>query len=132
MRLFITVILLIAWTSCVNATTKNLEYIPGEGASATQIMQQVYYVNQFYSFSHVPFVNQPKGLFTLIKKGVKQTYGLQFERYMNFDYSGHIKAKDLVIMKTGKFNGISMLITDYNDLKRSSMVQAWFKCGCHN
>ncbi len=125
MKSLITLLLLITNISVAKATSKSLEYISSTQAGPTQVMQQVYFVNKFYSFSYVPQSHQPKGLFTIIKKGVHQTFGLQFERYMNFSYAAPIKAKDLILIKTGKDRGISILITDYNDSDRYSTIQAW-------
>ncbi|MCB0355863.1 MAG: outer membrane lipoprotein-sorting protein [Bdellovibrionales bacterium] len=107
------------------ASDKDLAYLPSEQAQAVDVMNQVYYVNQFYSFSHVPFAYQPKGLFTLIKSGHNIYSQVKFERYMNFAYTGAIKAKDLILFTSGALRGTSILMTDYNDPQRSSMLQVW-------
>ncbi|MCB0392275.1 MAG: outer membrane lipoprotein-sorting protein [Bdellovibrionales bacterium] len=122
---FISVLLTFIFSLQSHAIYKDLAYQSSLQSTPEQIMNQVYYVNQFYSFSHVPFNYQPKGLFTLVKKSTYQVSTLQFERYINFEYPGLVKAKDLILFKNGKMDGTSLLITDYNDLERDSMVQVW-------
>ena len=50
----------------------------------------------------------------------------QFESYINNNYQDHvIKQKQLAIFRSGKLKGTGILITHYNDKKRSPLMQMW-------
>lgn len=105
---------------------KNLAYKTGN-LSATELVEQVYFVNHFYGFKNYGIGKQGKQITALIlrdKGGRPLT--LTLERYLNNNYSdGKINARDLAIFRSGKLKGTGMLITDFVDQNKSQSYEIY-------
>jgi hypothetical protein len=100
---------------------------PSGDLTADQIMDQVYFVNHFYSFKNYAITKQDKDITVLVIKGEdRKPTTNTLERYLNNEYSdGNIKAQDLAIFRSGKLKGTGMLITDYVDDAKSQSYMIW-------
>jgi len=120
---------LLLTTSSLSASVKtDLAYPKSELSSATDVMNQVYFVNHFYSFKNYSIEKKRRTITTLVKKSDgKKPLTDTVERYLNNDYVGDktIKAKDLAIFRSGKMKGTGMLITDYIDDTKSQEYLVW-------
>ena len=96
-------------------------------ASADEIMQQVYYVNHFYSFQNLVIRGEKNKLLEIINllPDHKMTKVLA-QRFIKHGFANKkIKTKDLLIIKTGKLKGTGLLATDYNDDKQAIKISLW-------
>jgi hypothetical protein len=100
---------------------------PSGDLTADQIMDQVYFVNHFYSFKNYAITKQDKDITVLVIKGEdRKPTTNTLERYLNNEYSdGNTKAQDLAIFRSGKLKGTGMLITDYVDDAKSQSYMIW-------
>lgn len=102
--------------------------IPSGSPSADEIMDQVYFVNHFYSFENYGIGKKGKKITVLVNKssGDKPTT-VTLERYLNnkYDDDDAVKAKDLAIFRSGKLRGTGMLITDFDDASKSQSYAIW-------
>lgn len=109
------------------AVTRTLA-IPSGSPTANEIMDQVYFVNHFYSFDNYGIGKKGKSITVLVNKssGDKPTT-VTLERYLNNDYDDDdaVKAKDLAIFRSGKLRGTGMLITDFDDTSKSQSYAIW-------
>lgn len=106
----------------------DLPYPKGKLTDATDIMNNVYYVNHFYAFKNYSIEKQRRTITVIVKKSDgKKPLTDTVERYLNNDYldDPNVKAKDLAIFRSGKMKGTGMLITDYKDDARSQEYLAW-------
>ena len=80
---------------------KDLAYPSGD-LTADQIMDQVYFVNHFYSFKNYAITKQKKDITVLVIKGEgKKPTTNTLERYLNNVYpEGATKAQDLAIFRS--------------------------------
>ena len=85
--------------------------------SANEIMQQVYFVNHFYSFKNLVIKGKKNKLLEIINFSAENKLTtLRAERFVRHHFSNEkIKTKDLMIIKTGKLKGTGLLATDYTD-----------------
>lgn len=102
--------------------------LPSGTPSANEIMDQVYFVNHFYSFDNYGIGKKGKKITVLVNKssGDKPTT-VTLERYLNnkYDDDDSVKAKDLAIFRSGKLRGTGMLITDFDDDSKSQSYAIW-------
>ena len=102
--------------------------LPSGTPSDIVIMDQVYFVNHFYSFDNYGIGKKGKKITVLVNKssGDKPTT-VTLERYLNnkYDDDDSVKAKDLAIFRSGKLRGTGMLITDFDDDSKSQSYAIW-------
>ena len=113
-------------TAAVAGVPNDLPYPSGD-LTADQVIEQVYFVNHFYSMKNYAIVKDGKEITVLVNKtkGKKPTT-VTLERYLNNDFSdGSIKARDLAIFRSGKLKGTGMLITDYVDDAKTQSYMIW-------
>ena len=114
-------------TTAIAGVPKDLPYPSGE-LNADQIMDQVYFVNHFYSFNNYAITKQGKDITVLVikREGKKPTTNT-LERYLNNDYAADdaIKAQDMALFRSGKLKGTGMLITDFQDDAKSQSYMIW-------
>ncbi len=106
------------------ATDKNTPY--NKSANALEIMQQVYFVNHFYSFKNYGFGKKGQKIATLVMrdKGSKRPVTIAFERYLNNNINKEaINSKDLVIFRSGRLKKMGVLITDYIDNNKTQLYE---------
>jgi len=106
----------------------DLAYPQGKLTNATEIVDNVYYVNHFYAFKNYSIVKKKRDITVIVKKSEgKKPLTETLERYLNNDYltDDTVKAKDLAIFRSGKMKGTGMLITDYEDDARSQEYLVW-------
>ncbi len=107
--------------------TRSLAY-PSGSPSANEIMDQVYFVNHFYSFDNYGIGKEGKKITVLVNKsaGEKPTT-ITLERYLNNNYDDDptVNAKDLAIFRSGKLRGTGMLITDFDEAGKSQSYAVW-------
>jgi len=106
----------------------DLPYPEGKVTDAKTIMNNVYYVNHFYSFKNYSIEKKRRTITVIVKKSKgKKPLTETVERYLNNDYANDttVKAKDLAIFRSGKMKGTGMLITDYMDDARSQEYLVW-------
>ncbi|HIE55755.1 MAG TPA: outer membrane lipoprotein-sorting protein, partial [Chromatiaceae bacterium] len=122
-----TVLLTLGWRSAGAGVTPDLPYPDGQ-PSALEIMEQVYFVNHFYALRNFAITRKGRKITVLVSrtKGKRPTTNT-LERYLNNDYKDDpvIRAKDLAIFRSGKLRGTGILITDYDDDKRSQSYVIW-------
>ena len=120
-------VLLIASSVASAAVTRALP-LPSGSPTADQIMDQVYFVNHFYSFDNYGIGKKGKKMTVLVNKsaGEKPTT-ITLERYLNnaYDDDDSVNAKDLAIFRSGKLRGTGMLITDFDDPAKSQSYAVW-------
>jgi hypothetical protein len=107
------------------AVDKNISYPSGK-LSGSQIADQVYFVNHFYSFDNYAIGKKGKEITALIlrDKGSKPLT-LTLERYLNNNTKGAINSQDLAIFRSGKLKGTGMLITDFKDKSKSQSYEIY-------
>ncbi|RLA60482.1 MAG: outer membrane lipoprotein-sorting protein [Epsilonproteobacteria bacterium] len=108
--------------------SNNLAYPSGKLKNATQVMDNVYFVNHFYAFKNYAIEKKGRTITVIVKKSEgKKPLTLTVERYINNDYSSDpkIKSKDLAIFRSGQLRGNGMLITDYKDDAKSQEYLLW-------
>ena len=95
--------------------------------SADEIMQQVYFVNHFYSFKNLVIKGEKSQLVEIVNLSPENKLTtLRAERYVRHHFSNEkIKTKDLMIIKTGKLKGTGLLATDYTDEKTPIKISLW-------
>lgn len=100
---------------------------PSGDLTGEQIIEQVYYVNHFYSMKNYAIVKDGKEITVLVNKVKdKKPTTVTLERFLNNEYSdGVIKARDLAIFRSGKLKGTGMLITDYVDDAKPQSYMIW-------
>lgn len=100
---------------------------PSGDLTADQIIDQVYYVNHFYSMKNYAIVKDGKSITVLVNKVKgKKPSTVTLERFLNNNYSdGVVKARDLAIFRSGKLKGTGMLITDYVDDAKTQSYMIW-------
>jgi len=105
----------------------DLPYPKGE-PSATDIMEQVYFVNHFFAYKNFAIEKVSDDITVLISRaeGGRPTTNT-VERYLNNDYTDdpEVRAMDLAIFRSGKLRGTGLLITDYDDENKSQSYQIW-------
>ena len=105
---------------------RDLPYPSGD-LTGEQIIEQVYYVNHFYSMKNYAIVKDGKEITVLVNKvkDAKPTT-VTLERFLNNEYEdGVVKARDLAIFRSGKLKGTGMLITDYVDDAKPQSYMIW-------
>lgn len=113
-------------TAFASHVPKDLPY-PAGVPTADEIANQVYFVNHFYAFSNFSIDYHPRGVAVILNKvpGRSPTT-TTLERHLNNTYDdGVVKAKELVVFRTGKLKATGMLITDYEDDARSHSHSVW-------
>lgn len=106
---------------------KNLPY-PDHPLTATQIIEQVYFVNHFYAFKNFSIIRKSKRNITVLlsRAAGKRPKTETVERHLNNDYDdGVVQSRDLAIFRSGKLRGTGILITDYVDDARSQSYSIW-------
>ncbi len=110
-----------------SAPPKDLAYPQGK-ITANEIINQVYFVNHFYSVNNISFERDAKGHVTtmiLRSKGEKPSV-IAFRRYLNNAYAdGDIKARDLALFGSGNLKGVRILLTEYNDPDKRKTYKMW-------
>ncbi len=112
----------------VNAgVPKDLPYPSGGDLTAEQIIEQVYFVNHFYSFENYGISEKGDDITVLVNKAEgARPKNVTLERYLNNAYDdGNIKAKDIAIFRSGKLRGTGMLIVDYVDDAQNQSYSIW-------
>jgi len=101
---------------------------PSGQPTALEIMEQVYFVNHFYSLKNFAIIKKGRAITVLASRsaGKKPTTNT-VERYLNNDYQDDpvIRAKDLAIFRSGKLRGTGLLITDYDDDTKTQAYMIW-------
>jgi len=129
-RFVFSVILLAAslWAmSCQARVSKHLP-LPDGTPDADEIARQVYFANHFFAFDNFSIQRRGRRLTVLISQsgnGDKTTAAL--ERHLNNNYADEdgIRSRDLAIFHSGKLRGTGMLVTDFNDDKKSQSYMVW-------
>ena len=101
--------------------------MPAGTPNADEIMDQVYFVNHFYSLKNYGISEKGGEITIIISRSEGETPStLTVERYLNNDYDdGEINTKDIAIFRSGKLRGTGMLITDYVDDAKSQSYAIW-------
>lgn len=126
--LFFVAILFILWS--YGAAHGGVPYdlpLPKSTPTATQIIEQVYYVNHFYALKNVAIEMEGRIVSVIVTRSAgSQATTNTVKRYLNNDYSdGVIKAKDLAIFTSGNLRGTGMLVTDFVDDNQSQSYSIW-------
>ena len=105
---------------------KDLPYPSGQ-PTATDIIDQVYFVNHFYAYNNFAIVEDGRDITVLISKAEGRAPTTNtLERYLNnATDDDNVKAMDLAIFRSGKLRGTGMLITDYVDDAKSQSYMIW-------
>jgi len=106
----------------------NLPYPSGKLTNATDIMNNVYFVNHFFAFKNYSIQKAGRTITVIVKKSEgKKPLTETVERYLNNDYAddANIKSRDLAVFRAGKMRGTGMLITDYKDDAKSQEYKLW-------
>ena len=94
--------------------------------SAGQIAEHVYFVNHFFAVNNVSYGGKrhPMRLINLPAGGTPQNYKL--ERHLNNNYDqGDVRARDLVIFRSGKLRSTGILVDIYRDDERPLGFSVW-------
>lgn len=124
---FISLALIFLTSLAFAAPPKDLVYPQGE-ITADEIINQVYFVNHYYSVKNISFERDAKGHVTtmiLRSKGENPSV-IAFRRYLNNAYGeGDIKARDLALFGSGNLKGVRILLTEYNDPGKRQTYKIW-------
>jgi hypothetical protein len=91
-----------------------------------RIAENVYFVNHFFALDNISYGNKrhPMQLLNLTSGGKAQRYKL--ERHLNNVYEqGDVRARDLVIFRSGKLRSTGILVDIYKDDKRPLSFAIW-------
>ena len=113
-------------TAAVAGVSKDLP-MPSGTPDANAIMDQVYYVNHFYSLKNYGIKKKGKNITVIISRTEgKKPSTLTVERYLtNTPKEDHVQTKDVAIFRSGKLKGTGMLITDFKDDAKSQSYAIW-------
>ncbi len=120
-------IALAAVTAGAGAVERNLPY-PSGTPSATEIADQVYFVNHFFAMDNYSIVKKGRNITVLINKAAgRKPTTVTLTRYLNnaYDNDPNIRSKDLAIFHSGKLRGTGMLITDFKQKGKSQSYAIW-------
>jgi hypothetical protein len=101
--------------------------LPSGTPDANAIMDQVYFVNHFYSLKNFGIKKKGKNITVIISRteGSKPST-LTVERYLtNTPKEDNVQTKDIAIFRSGKLKGTGMLITDFKDDAKSQSYAIW-------
>ncbi|WP_457666803.1 outer membrane lipoprotein-sorting protein [Thiolapillus sp.] len=93
---------------------------------ARHIAEEVYFVNHFFAVDNISYGSKrhPMQLINLPTEGKAQRYRL--ERHLNNVYDrGDIRARDLVIFRSGKLRSTGILVDIYKDRRRPLSFAIW-------
>lgn len=127
MKQVLLLLLLLCSAALSAAPAKDLSY-PDQQPTATEVIEQVYFVNHFYSVKNISFERDGQGhVTTLILRAKNEKPNIvALRRYLNNDYSdGPIKARDLALFSSGRLEGVRLLLTEYNDPQKRQDYQIW-------
>lgn len=112
--------------TAVAGVSKNLP-LPSGTPDADAIMDQVYFVNHFYSLKNYGIKKKGRNITVIISRTEgKRPSTLTVERYLtNTPKEEHIQTKDVAIFRSGKLKGTGMLITDFKDDAKSQSYAIW-------
>lgn len=95
--------------------------------SAEEIAKTSYNVNHSFYIKNMMIKKKKRSSIIVVSRsvGVKPRINA-VERFLSNEYDdGVIESKDMVIMRSGKLNGIGILMTSYMDPKRSHEFMMW-------
>ncbi len=93
---------------------------------AEKIARDLYFVNHFFAVDNISYGDKghPMELFNQPAKGRGQRH--RMERHLNNRYDkGDIKARDLVIFRSGRLRGTGILVDIYKDAARPLSFAIW-------
>jgi hypothetical protein len=92
-----------------------------------EIARKSYEVNHAFHFKNMMVKKSGKNTILAVKRAVGMPPTVtKIERFLSNDYDdGIIESKDLVIIRSGKLNGLGILMTSYLDPKRSHEYMMW-------
>lgn len=101
--------------------------LPSGTPDANAIMDQVYFVNHFYSLKNYGIKKKGRNITVIISRTEgKKPSTLTVERYLtNTPKEAHVQTKDVAIFRSGKLKGTGMLITDFKDDAKSQSYAIW-------
>ncbi|MDQ7083649.1 MAG: outer membrane lipoprotein-sorting protein [Sulfurovum sp.] len=94
---------------------------------AEEIAQKSYDVNHAMAFKNIMIKKRNRSSIISVSRsvGVKPRI-TAVERFLSNDYDdGVVKSKDIIIIRSGKLNGLGILMTSYLDPKRSHQFMMW-------
>lgn len=114
------------WVARLPAVDKDLPY-PTATPDADTIAGNVYFVNHAYAVRNlVQERDGRRSAFVLIKPADASVRVHTVERFLNNDYhDGVIKARDLVVFRSGTLRGTGILATVYEDQAKPQDVLIW-------
>ncbi len=93
---------------------------------ALDVARQVWFVNHFLAVKNVSYGSRrkPFHIARIPEKGKAKSYAL--ERHLNNDYpEGALRARDLVIFRSGKLRGTGILVDVFRDPRRPLEFSIW-------
>ncbi|CAA6810085.1 MAG: Unknown protein [uncultured Sulfurovum sp.] len=94
--------------------------------SANQIAQESYNVNHSIYVKNMMIKKKGRrSILSVSRVPGKKLRITATERYLSNAYEGDIESKDLIIIRSGKLNGLGVLMTSYIDPKRSHEYLMW-------
>lgn len=111
------------------AVDKNLTYQnPDQKPDASEIAQQVYFVNHHYAFANLESAGKKTEQLAIYHFTDKLTKPSRVfaRRYLSHDLSSEgVKSRDLVHFTSGKQRGVGILVTDFQKQGRPMGVSIW-------
>jgi len=93
---------------------------------APEIARQIYFVNHLHAVQNLRFGERKHPIVLIDYNGREAPRVMTMVRQLNNDYAdGVIRARDLVIFRSGKLKGTGILVTDYLDPARSLSFSVW-------
>lgn len=95
--------------------------------SANEIAKKSYHLNHSLYVKNMMIKKKKRSTILSISRAVgKKPRVLAVERFLSNEYNdGVVESKDLIIMRSGKLNGLGILMTSYIDPKRSHEYLMW-------
>ncbi len=93
---------------------------------AEEIARDIYFVNHFFAVNNISYGNKQHPLQLLNQPAGGKTRLVRLERHLNNRYDkGDIRARDLVIFRSGSLRGTGILVDIYKDPKRPLSFAVW-------
>ncbi|BAO45697.1 outer membrane lipoprotein-sorting protein [Thiolapillus brandeum] len=114
------------WLIFVLLTVAHLPGVTASDLEARHIAEDVYFVNHFFAVDNISYGSKghPMELLNQPARGKGRRY--KMERHLNNRYErGDIKARDLVIFRSGNLRSTGILVDIYKDAERPLGFAIW-------
>ncbi|WP_456375769.1 outer membrane lipoprotein-sorting protein [Thiolapillus sp.] len=105
-----------------------LLFLPGlvQGSEALEVARDIYFVNHFFAVDNIRYGDKQHPMQLLNRPAQGKARHLKLERHLNNRYDkGDIRARDLVIFRSGSLRSTGILVDIYKDEHRPLSFAIW-------